>query len=345
MGMLGLSYAKFQPDFGPIGRRSAFPNTSLPGLWPTTSNARALTFQDTSFTLGGMADSVYEYLPKQHLLLGGLTSQYREMYEAALPPIKEHIFFRPLTPDNANILISGSARSIRIKDGKPTLTPQPKGQHLSCFTGGMVALAAKAFAHPSDMAIARQHVDGCIWASNHTQMGIMPKIFLIQPCKNPSPSSSSDCTWDPSAYHAAVLTEQPSDSTSDQITDKTQRAAYLLAEHRIPTGFTAIPDPRYLLRPEAIESIFILYRLTGDKSLQHAAWQLFQNIEKHTRTEIASAQIDDVTAERPAREDKMESFWLAETLKSFYAIFSEPGVLDLDEFVLNTEAHALRRPV
>jgi mannosyl-oligosaccharide alpha-1,2-mannosidase len=42
--------------------------------------------------------------------------------------------------------------------------------------------------------------------------------------------------------------------------------------------------------------------------------------------------------------DKMESFWLAETLKYFYLIFAEPGVVSLDDYVLNTEAHPFRRP-
>jgi mannosyl-oligosaccharide alpha-1,2-mannosidase len=38
----------------------------------------------------------------------------------------------------------------------------------------------------------------------------------------------------------------------------------------------------------------------------------------------------------------MESFWMAETLKYFYLIFSEPSLLSLDEWVLNTEAHPFR---
>jgi mannosyl-oligosaccharide alpha-1,2-mannosidase len=42
--------------------------------------------------------------------------------------------------------------------------------------------------------------------------------------------------------------------------------------------------------------------------------------------------------------DSMESFWLAETLKYFYLVFEEWDVVSLDEFVLNTEAHPLRRP-
>jgi len=39
-----------------------------------------------------------------------------------------------------------------------------------------------------------------------------------------------------------------------------------------------------------------------------------------------------------------KSFWLAETLKYFYLIFSPPDLISLDEFVLNTEAHPFRRP-
>ena len=39
----------------------------------------------------------------------------------------------------------------------------------------------------------------------------------------------------------------------------------------------------------------------------------------------------------------MQSFFLAETLKYFYLIFSPPDLISLDEFVLNTEAHPFRR--
>jgi mannosyl-oligosaccharide alpha-1,2-mannosidase len=39
--------------------------TKLPGMWPVVVNAKAGDFADYSgFTIGGMADSLYEYLPK-----------------------------------------------------------------------------------------------------------------------------------------------------------------------------------------------------------------------------------------------------------------------------------------
>lgn len=38
----------------------------------------------------------------------------------------------------------------------------------------------------------------------------------------------------------------------------------------------------------------------------------------------------------------MQSFWIAETLKYLYLIFSDPDVISLDDYVFNTEAHPLK---
>jgi len=39
--------------------------TKLPGMWPVVVNAKDLNLtESTGFTIGGMADSTYEYLPK-----------------------------------------------------------------------------------------------------------------------------------------------------------------------------------------------------------------------------------------------------------------------------------------
>ena len=105
-----------------------------------------------------------------------------------------------------------------------------------------------------------------------------------------------------------------------------------------------LTNPNPTNSPEAIESVFILYRITGDRTLLDRAWKMFESIIKNTITEIAHAGLDDCTKPNPPKADRMESFWLAETLKYFYLIFAEPGLVSLDEFVLNTEAHPLRRP-
>ena len=80
--------------------------------------------------------------------------------------------------------------------------------------------------------------------------------------------------------------------------------------------------------------MFILYRITGDKFWYQAGWDMFQAIQKYTKIPIAHSAIDDVTNPDPAKSNEMESFWLAETLKYFYLLFSDPGVISLDEYVL-----------
>lgn len=66
-------------------------------------------------------------------------------------------------------------------------------------------------------------------------------------------------------------------------------------------------DPRYQLRPEAIESIFLLYRITGKEDLRDLAWQMFQSLIKSTRTSIAYGAIRDVTVSNaPEQDDSME---------------------------------------
>ncbi|PHH69777.1 hypothetical protein CDD83_5613 [Cordyceps sp. RAO-2017] len=92
--------------------------------------------------------------------------------------------------------------------------------------------------------------------------------------------------------------------------------------------------------------MFYLYRITGRPEFADAAWAMFRAIARATRTDFANAAVLDVTADVDPlpKEDYMEGFWLAETLKYFYLIFSPPDIISLDDFVLNTEAHPFRLP-
>lgn len=310
--------------------------TQIPGLWPVVANAKMTTFQDTVFTLGGMADSMYEYLPKQHLLLGALTDQYKNMYESAIQQAKKHIFFRPMIPTNASILVSGEATA---KSNTREVKIDHKGQHLGCFTGGMVGIGAKIFGRKEELDIAQKLVDGCIWAYDAMEStGIMPEVFRLLPCQDEA------CAWNQGLYEAELLKKHGHRFVQPSSSDDDNKLAAILNVTRLSPGFLAYDDSRYILRPEAIESVFIMYRITGDIKYQEAAWRMFQRIEKHTKTDIAYAAIKDVSLKTPEKDDRMESFWMAETLKYFYAIFSEPDVLSLDQYVLNTEAHTFLRP-
>ncbi|KKA22569.1 Mannosyl-oligosaccharide 1,2-alpha-mannosidase [Rasamsonia emersonii CBS 393.64] len=313
----------------------AQPKTQIPGLWPMVVDAENLIFDDNRFTVGAMADSTYEYLPKEHLLLGGRTNQYQRMYEAAIEPIKKYLFYRPLTKNGEDILISGNVHA--FGSGTPSLEPQ--AQHLTCFVGGMVGIAAKIFERPEELPIARKLVDGCIWAYDSMPTGVMPEVFYTAVCED-----KDNCTWDEKKWLADVRASAVHRGRVDSDKDEDEYARELVKQAGLQPGMTEINDARYMLRPEAIESVFIMYRITGDKALQDAAWRMFQSIEKLARTNIAHAGIEDVRTLNTEKFDKMESFWLAETLKYFYLIFSEPSLISLDEYVFNTEAHPLKRP-
>ncbi|KAI6832314.1 hypothetical protein KC350_g7166, partial [Hortaea werneckii] len=117
-----------------------------------------------------------------------------------------------------------------------------------------------------------------------------------------------------------------------------------IEDERLPPGMTKIGGRKYILRPEAIESVFYLYRITGDPYFRDMGWKMFTSIDQHTRALYGASAIDDVTKAAPEQIDSMESFWTAETLKYFYLLFDEPNRWSLDEWVLNTEAHFFRRP-
>lgn len=97
-------------------------------------------------------------------------------------------------------------------------------------------------------------------------------------------------------------------------------------------------DVHNLQRPETVESLFVMYRLTGDAKYREWGWKIFKAFQKHSRNSDGSyVSLDDVTT--GAKRDALESFWMAETLKYLYLLFDDTNKLPLDKVVFNTEAH------
>ena len=465
------------------------------------------------FTMGGQADSTYEYLPKEYLLLGGLEEKYRTMYEMAADATRNNLLFRPMIPDEKrNILGSGLLNSRGPQDkpeDKHNLTPE--GSHLTCFVGGMFALGSKIFNIPNDLDLAKRLADGCVWAYEQTTTGIMPEGFETIACQSMDSCPWNETLWEEKMdpYGASreqnrqyMLTQQrekkvqkdqdskaasdnessgssqskteksegksaetasdiskktesekdsksvsqtslnpssgasnkelpvgqagtdktsgveslkkrqlgevddsstakkssdsakgesspkqeespskpaadplkkvdekassgetkstptiptkdeqesaksvppPAVSQADAIADeyepppiptRKEFVAQRVKDERLPIGMVRIWDKKYILRPEAIESVFILYRATGDNYWREKGWKMFEAIEKHTVAAYGASAIRDVTSEKPNAADEMESFWLAETLKYFYLLFSDPDHVSLDDWVL-----------
>lgn len=101
-------------------------------------------------------------------------------------------------------------------------------------------------------------------------------------------------------------------------------------------------DAHSLLRPEAFEAWFYLFRITGDPIYQEWGWKAFQAIEKHAKVENGYSSVQNANQEVVIYRDMMESFFLAETLKYLYLLFdNNQNVSSFDAYVFNTEGHVL----
>lgn len=97
----------------------------------------------------------------------------------------------------------------------------------------------------------------------------------------------------------------------------------------------------YPLRPEIVESAYYLRALTGDARYLEMGSRMFDDVVASCRTDAGYAGLKSVVSRE--KSDRMHSFFLAETLKYFYLLFSPGDALDLRRVVFNTEAHPLRR--
>src|SRR5262245_33178834 len=99
-------------------------------------------------------------------------------------------------------------------------------------------------------------------------------------------------------------------------------------------------SPAYPLRPEIIESAFYLHRFTKDPKYLEMGRIFFEGIRAHCRTDAGDTVLKSVITKE--KGDLMPSYFLAETLKYLYLLFSGEPV-DFEKVVYNTEAHPLRR--
>jgi mannosyl-oligosaccharide alpha-1,2-mannosidase len=98
----------------------------------------------------------------------------------------------------------------------------------------------------------------------------------------------------------------------------------------------------YILRPEVIESIFILWRTTKNPRYRRWALEIAHSIEATCKVPAGGySGIKHVNMDPPKMNDVQESFFLAETLKYLYLIFASDDLVPLDRWVFNTEAHPL----
>ncbi|KAM6552126.1 hypothetical protein CsatB_001934 [Cannabis sativa] len=287
------------------------------GLVPIYISPHTGEFSGDNIRLGSRGDSYYEYLLKVWLQKGASRDSnltyLHDMYEEAMKGVR-HLLVRKTIPKG---LVFVGELPYGPKGGF-----SPKMDHLVCFLSGNLALGAtkgltkeKAmrdnllnFEDLENLKLAEDLAKTCFEMYSVTSTGLAPEIAY---------------------FHTEEFSEGGLDGGN-------KNAEYV-------NDIIIKPADRHnLLRPETVESLFILYRITEDPKYREWGWQIFEAFEKFTRVESGGyTSLDDVTTVHPPRRDKMETFFLGETLKYLYLLFGDSSVIPLDKYVFNTEAHPI----
>ncbi|ANB13734.1 alpha-1,2-mannosidase MNL1 [Sugiyamaella lignohabitans] len=97
----------------------------------------------------------------------------------------------------------------------------------------------------------------------------------------------------------------------------------------------------YPLRPEFIESNYYLYQATKDPFYLQVGASTLRDLQRINKVACGVAGTQDVRTGELS--DRMESFFLSETVKYLYVLFDEENILnkEFSNYVYSTEAHPL----
>ncbi|KAI8613050.1 glycoside hydrolase [Chytriomyces sp. MP71] len=324
---------------GPQGDKTR-PND---GLVPIYINPDTGDFVGSEFRLGSRADSYYEYLAKQYLQTNGTEPFFRDEYRFALHKgIKAHLLMR--SAPSGLLYIRELMGPIKGEGARKV----DKFDHLVCYVAGTMALAAtKGKRVPLDpvervkvlsgvemeeLYLAEELARSCYEMYRQTATGLASEIVFWRPAKDEvSTAKELDKTW--ARFEGKGNTGFP--RALEGL--KESKEGELLVDFDIHAL-----DRHNLLRPEAVESFFVLWRITGDEKYREWGWRVFRSFEQWSKVPSGGyTSLNDVLIVPPPARDKMESFFLGETLKYFYLLFSEDSILPLDKYVFNTECHPL----
>ncbi|KAJ3095222.1 Endoplasmic reticulum mannosyl-oligosaccharide 1,2-alpha-mannosidase [Phlyctochytrium planicorne] len=309
------------------------------GLVPIYMSAQMGNFKSSEIRLGSNGDSYYEYLGKQYILTNRTEKGHLRQYLESVKGIKMHLLRRS---EPSKLLY---VQEVNIGETTVSST-SPKMDHLVCYLPGTLAVMATngthvaaterssrlTIAEQEDLHIAEELARTCYEMYHQSPIGLGPEIVFFKESKGDNVTLWLDAFQRNASYAMHRNTTFVPKSMALDVKDGVYESDFY-----IKPG-----DAHHLLRPEVIEGIFYLYRATGDVKYREWGWKMFEALEKHAKVETGGyTSLSSVKEAGSYPRDKMESFFLGETLKYYYLLFSEPDVIPLTKYVFNTEAHPL----
>ncbi|KAJ7645912.1 glycoside hydrolase family 47 protein, partial [Mycena polygramma] len=341
------------------------------GMLPTKWSLNSGVPYDTHVSLGGNADSAHEYLLKQYLLTGKTDKKSLEMYIRTTTHILTTLLY--VSPTRRMLYVTDTSGATTEHAARPT----HKMEHLACFLPGLLALGAHTL--PLDNATAlgldlRELGTGMGWAERRyaalarqpslkeihlwAAAGLAETCYMLyadQPTglgPNEVVFNAKDGDWSEGGGRRWIdEVEAWRAGTAGSGTWKGRRLPPGVGEDTEPWVSTEhgsgrgrdydVKMAQYYLRPETVESLYLMWRITGETKWREMGWQIFEAIERETRTPVGYASLETVEFLPSHKMDAMPSYFLAETLKYLYLLFINDDPLPLDAWVFSTEAHPL----
>lgn len=297
LGTLSLEFTRLsqltgRPDFhsaiAPIPHHllRTQPTTKLPGMWPVhLTLSPSFHALDSTFSLGALSDSLYEYLPKTHALLSATDPIYETLYRSAADTIHAHLLFAPMLPPsphgNPDILLPGT---VLANGPGGVIDLLPEIQHLACFAGGMFALGGRLFSNASHVDVGARLARGCAWSYDQFPAGLMPELSEVVPCPAPH---AEPCAWNETRWEEQGGGQE---------------------EKGLRRPWVSVRDGGWRLRPEAVESLFVMWRVTGEREWVERAWVMWEAVVEAAGGEGGEgfAMVEDVRVKGGRRGDSME---------------------------------------
>ncbi|KAG5644461.1 hypothetical protein DXG03_008361 [Asterophora parasitica] len=283
------------------------------------------------FSVGASADSGYEYLLKQYLLTED--TKALDQYLKSVDGILNKLLF--VTPTRELLYVASTNNGFAHHNL----------EHLACFLPGVLALGAHAI--PASLLpektrerhrwAAQGLAYTCYVSYADMKSGLGPDGLTMKP----------GMLWAEKVanWQAGGRVGKPPGTKEGGRRDQGQRdyevgsAVYLLRpEVRVSSSVDRLDTD---LWGQTVESLYVMWRTTGDVKWRERGYEIFTAIERNARTQYGYASVDRVDNDVVQQIDDMPSFFLAETLKYLYLLFDDEDPYPFAKWVFNTEAHPL----
>ncbi|KAF8217039.1 glycoside hydrolase family 47 protein [Mycena galopus ATCC 62051] len=349
------------------------------GMMPMTWNLTTGVPHDSHLSVGAKADSAHEYLLKQYLLTAKTDEKSLEMYIRTTTHVLTNLLYvspkRGLlyVTDTSSATFDHAAHPMHKMEhlscflpgllalGAHTLPLDDLGIDLDALGAGMgwakhgyAALGRQPSLREMHLWAAAGLADTCYILYADQPTGLAPDEVAIK--IRDKRFGLKDGRWlEGGGLRWIDAVKAWRASTVGSGTWKGRRLPPGVGQDIKPVVYTELERARgsgtgrdyaarktgYLLRPETVESLYIMWRVTGETKWREMGWRIFEAIERETRTPIGYANLKTVEISPALKLDTMPSYFLAETLKYLYLMFLNEEPLPLDAWVFNTEAHPL----